>query len=775
MAASLVRGRKFHILSENLHQRAKEIFGKLVDLPRERQAKELENLCSGDNQLKREVASLLDFHTARSLMAEPPKPKIRHRSTLNTTRLHKSWFQKAVAYLPIASQLLLLFAAILPIVWYLSSLVKKNHTTLVAQELETLVSQRSDQLRQWHNDWQVKLQQIATHPVLQKRVTELTSRPNLNPNEDSDPLEIQRAVEEVLADSATFCFWDRQMRLLSQTQSGTEVREIPGWTPFRCADVMRASSGAMIIRLPGANRSVLPPPLTSNKATAFFPVRNASNELIGTLVVQSAAISGSFNTLTKSWIASNQTKSLDAYVVDESGYLISDLRFTDRRSKLLDLIQADSREANATTDPNSSQALLIRDPGMNLLNSDEKESHSASWPLTFAAQSIADAKSDSNATGYRNYVGQTVAGAWNYLPEQGLGVVMELPYDEAFKLVSEVNTALMVLLSLFGLATLISIVASWPKRRTRDVQSVGPYKMQEMLGEGGMGKVYLAEHSLLCRPTAIKILSAEKADLSVLMRFEREVQLASQLTHPNTISIYDFGRNDDGLFYYAMEYIDGGHLGQLVEFDGPLPPGRCIYLVRQLCFALREAHLAGVVHRDIKPQNVMLCDRGGEPDFVKLVDYGLVKAFVAGVSDSTSQTNFIIGTPRFMAPERLQSPWLADPRVDIYSIGGLIFYMLTGDLPPLVTPTSAHEPAQVGAETLNLQHIAPPFSRLLDQCMSYDSSSRPSSVSSLLNELDRLSIEFPWSREDSEKWWQRRGAKFKQFLATKRKNVNGTI
>jgi serine/threonine-protein kinase len=295
--------------------------------------------------------------------------------------------------------------------------------------------------------------------------------------------------------------------------------------------------------------------------------------------------------------------------------------------------------------------------------------------------------------------------------------------------------------------------------------------MLEVLGEGGMGKVYLAEHSLLCRPTAIKILSAENTDLNVLMRFEREVQLASQLTHPNTISIYDFGRNEDGLFYYAMEYVDGGHIGQLVEFDGPLPAGRCIYLIRQLCFALREAHLAGVVHRDIKPQNVMLCDRGGEPDFIKLVDYGLVKAFAPGISDSTSQTNFIIGTPRFMAPERLQSPWLADPRVDIYSIGGLLYYMLTAELPPLVSPSDSQGTTQIGVETLDLRHSALPFSGLLSQCMSYDPATRPSSIATLLHELDRLSVEFPWSREDSEKWWKKRGAKFKHFLATKRRKL----
>ncbi len=767
-------------MSENLHQRSKDIFGKLVDLPREAQARELERLCSSDPQLKREVASLLDFHTARSLMAEPPKPKIRHRSTLSTTRLHKSWREKTFAYLPVLTQLLLL-AMVLPILWHLVSLVKKNDTALVARELESMVAERSFQLLQWHRDWQSKMQQITAKPSLQQLISDLISKPEGDPPNANGSMEIQRSIEEALAAPATFCFWDKKMRLLSRTQFSSNESELPGWTPFRCADLMQAANGTMVIRMPTSKQGPLPPPLTTYEAIAFCPVRDSSNALVGTLVIQSAALTTSFDLMVSSWTILDSPKVYDSYVVDSNGYLVSNLRFGERYERLLTLTGA-GRSANPSgssgaqsTEKLHRRDLLMRDPGMNLLDDPQAATQSANWPLTLAVNKITEGNSGSNVNGYRNYLGQKVAGAWDYLPDQHLGVVSELDYEDAFKLRGEVNSTLLLLISIISLATLISIAACWPKRRTRDVQSVGPYKMQEMLGEGGMGKVYLAEHSLLCRPTAIKILSAENADLSVLMRFEREVQLASQLTHPNTISIYDFGRNEAGLFYYAMEYIDGGHLGQLVEFDGPLPPGRCVYLVRQLCFALREAHLAGVVHRDIKPQNVMLCDRGGEPDFIKLVDYGLVKAFAPGVSDSTSQTNFIIGTPRFMAPERLQSPWLADPRVDIYSIGGLIYYMLTADLPPLVTPTVADEPADVGVETLNLHNIADSFSRLLDQCMSYDSSSRPSSIASLLIELDRLSIEFPWTREDSEKWWKRRGAKFKQFLATKRKNVNGNI
>lgn len=751
-------------MSDNLHQRAKEIFGKLVELPREAQAKELERLCEGDTQLRHEVGSLLDFHTARSLMAEPPKPKIRNRSTLGTTRLRKSWLQRAIAYLPILGLVLLLAVGIVPMIMYLSALVERNNRTLVEQKLTKLIDERTLELDRWHLDWRKKLLDIASKPSIQQ------SAPGAEASN-----EIQRSIEEALASSATFCIWDKQMHLLSRTPVASDVKEIPGWTPFRCADLMRASAGELIVRIPVPAQTTLPPPLTSNEATAFCPVKNTAGEVIATLVIQSPVIGKSFDDIVAVWNSTNDDSgAFDTYVVDCKGHLLSLNRFPEQLRRLNQLLRDRSNnelKSNESKNVSSIQGILIRDPGKNLLEGEIPDAHPASWQLTQAVRGISESKDGTNSEGYRNYLGQLVVGSWRSRPQDNLGLVIALPRKDAFKFVNDVDQALAVLLGLCTLGTLIGLVVSWPRRTARRLRSVGPYKIQELLGEGGMGKVYLAEHSLLCRPTAIKILSGEIADLSVLMRFEREVQLASQLTHPNTISIYDFGRNEEGLFYYAMEYIDGGHLGQLVEFDGPLPAGRCIYLIRQLCFALREAHLAGVVHRDIKPQNVMLCDRGGEPDFIKLVDYGLVKAFAPGISDITSQTNVIIGTPRFMAPERLQSPWLADPRVDIYSIGGLLYFMLTAELPPLVTPTGSQEIVQIGVETLDLKHSAIPFSGLLSQCMSCDPATRPSSISTLLHELDLLSVQFPWSREDSENWWKKRGAKFKQFLASKRKKM----
>ena len=361
--------------------------------------------------------------------------------------------------------------------------------------------------------------------------------------------------------------------------------------------------------------------------------------------------------------------------------------------------------------------------------------------------------------------------------EHEIGIGFEKDYESEFQLAFFLRNSLLGMSAFFALALFATSLGyaftNLKNRRLRNSGEVGPYQIQEVLGEGGMGRVYLAEHALLCRQSAVKVLTKGITDLSAISRFEREVQLASQLTHPNTIAIYDFGRNNDGLFYYSMEYINGAHLGQLVDYRGPIQPGRCIYILRQLCRALVEAHAAGVVHRDVKPQNIMVCNRGGEPDFVKLFDYGLVKAFAPGVSHNSSQTKIVVGTPRFMAPERLNSPWLADPRVDVYSVGALAYYLLTGMLPPLVTMDDGLDSQQTsGVETLDLPMAVVDFGELLSACMSVEPSTRPSNMESLLTELENLSAKYPWSREDSAEWWDKHEAKLLLLVRNKRKTMH---
>lgn len=216
------------------------------------------------------------------------------------------------------------------------------------------------------------------------------------------------------------------------------------------------------------------------------------------------------------------------------------------------------------------------------------------------------------------------------------------------------------------------------ERKVEEARRLGQYTLEEKIGEGGMGEVYRARHAFLRRPTAVKILPLERTQAEGIERFEREVQLTSQLTHPCTIQIYDFGRTDDGTFYYAMEFVDGITLEELVASFGAQPAGRVVRILADICGSLAEAHGLGLVHRDIKPQNVMLTTRGGVHDAVKVLDFGLVKSRTADSVTGDRSNEVVRGTPAYMAPEAIASPGAVDARTDLYAVGAVGYYLLAG-------------------------------------------------------------------------------------------------
>ena len=218
------------------------------------------------------------------------------------------------------------------------------------------------------------------------------------------------------------------------------------------------------------------------------------------------------------------------------------------------------------------------------------------------------------------------------------------------------------------------------RREAFRARQFGQYRLLERLGAGGMGEVYKAEHVLLKRPCAIKLIKPRSAaDSTALARFEREVRATAELTHWNTVEIYDYGHTDDGTFYYVMELLHGLSLDELVNQHGPLPPARAVHFLRQTCRALREAHASGLVHRDIKPANIFAARRGGIFDVAKLLDFGLVKQRTNEENkgqDVTSKGAFA-GSPLFMAPEQATDFGEEDARSDIYSLGAVSYYLLT--------------------------------------------------------------------------------------------------
>jgi serine/threonine-protein kinase len=305
------------------------------------------------------------------------------------------------------------------------------------------------------------------------------------------------------------------------------------------------------------------------------------------------------------------------------------------------------------------------------------------------------------------------------------------------------------------MAWVIAKVVYGLRAEVKKATRLGQYTLEEKIGEGGMGVVYRARHALLRRPTAIKLLSPDRASLQDVRRFEREVQLTSMLTHPNTVAVYDFGHTHDGVFYYAMEHLDGISLHDLVERDGQQSPGRVIHILMQLAGALAEAHAVGLVHRDVKPANVFLCERGGIPDFVKVLDFGLVKH--AGKTDPTmSRVDAITGTPHYMAPESITAPETVDARVDIYAVGAVGYYLLTGDTVfegnNLVEICSHHLHSSPEPPSRRSSEISPALEKVILQCLEKSREARPASAGALIELLRACPSN--WDTTTAQRWWK---------------------
>ncbi len=315
-----------------------------------------------------------------------------------------------------------------------------------------------------------------------------------------------------------------------------------------------------------------------------------------------------------------------------------------------------------------------------------------------------------------------------------------------------------------ALSTLVSFVTFRLRKSVARAQRLGQYTLGERLGEGGMGIVYRAEHEMLRRPTAIKLLPPSRAGEASLKRFEREVQLTARLTNPHTVSIYDFGRTPDGLFYYVMEYLDGVDLETLVQQEGPLAPARAVRILRQVCDALAEAHGIGLIHRDVKPANIILCERGGSPDVAKVLDFGLVKDLSDPADPGLTSENVLQGTPQYMAPEAIRDSASADPRSDLYALGAVAYFLLTGT--PVFSGRSAletiHHHLQTAPEppSKRLGRALPAdLEALVLACLSKDPSERPESARALCRSLKSCAGVPPWNEAEAEGWWRERARK----------------
>lgn len=448
----------------------------------------------------------------------------------------------------------------------------------------------------------------------------------------------------------------------------------------------------------------------------------------------------------------------NTYAFNRQGVLISDSRFEAQLQRLG--LLPDSAQAQSILN------LQIRSPGVDLTRGERPKRPPSEWPLTRMAAAATSGQDGLDLEGYRDFRGVPVLGAWRWLPEYELGVATEVSVAEALQVIRPLLFAYRILfwlLVLAGVGFVFTYVAIYRLRlRIHESRRIDRYRLEKKIGEGGMGEVYMARHQFLPRPTAIKLLRMDKTSPETLARFEREVQLTSQLTHPNTIEIYDYGHTPEGIFYYVMEYLDGITLARLIEAEGAVAPARVIHILRQVCASLQEAHEVGLIHRDIKPLNIVLCRLGGEPDFVKVLDFGLVREIELPEDQSVTDTHVINGTPLYIAPERLRDPRHVDARCDIYSLGVVGYNLLTGK--DLYEGASALEishhtlhspipkPSRHGARDL-----PPALEALIVQCLAKDPLARPASAREIMDRLDELAGERPWDWREAALWWDRHG------------------
>jgi eukaryotic-like serine/threonine-protein kinase len=451
----------------------------------------------------------------------------------------------------------------------------------------------------------------------------------------------------------------------------------------------------------------------------------------------------------------------ETYAFDQHGLLLSKSRFDDQLRKL-GLLDA--------TNTSSALNLRLYDPGVDLTKGMKPAVEEPSTrELTRIVAAAVSGEDGVDVVADRDYRGVPVVGAWRWLPEYGFGVASQIDAAEAYRPLRLLQGIFVLLFLVLVFCACIMFLFSYRdvawRRRLGEAElklkQLGQYTLEQKIGEGGMGIVYRARHALMRRDTAIKLLLPERADSASVERFEREVCLTCQLSHPNTIQIFDYGHTPEGVFYYVMELLQGLNLRELVTRYGPVSEGRVIHILTQVCDSLSEAHARGLIHRDIKPENVFLCERGGVPDCVKVLDFGLVRLYRNGRGDNRhlTQEKDIVGTPCFMAPESIKNAALTDPRSDVYAVGALAYFLFTGEhafdaetvmeiyekqLTQTPVPPGQRRPGSI---------ISSGMERTILSCLERDVSLRPQTV----GELRALLLASPhaneWGLEARAAWW----------------------
>lgn len=653
-----------------------------------------------------------------------------------------------------------------------SSAIRTTMKSSFQSQLQTLLNVETAMLETWLKTQAAGVEtQANSRPVrdlIEKLITihddgsQLRSEPNQPTAALSTTAQLgaqlgkELGVGMVSHDFVGYFVTDRKQKILASSEPELVGRTVAEYENF----LTRTFEGTTVFSTPMPSIVLMKDErgrMRTGQPTMFVaaPVRDAGFQVVGALAMQIKPEREFTRILQLGRIgASGET-----YAFDKRGLLVSNSRF-DEDLMLLGLLP-DEEGAKSIL------SLTLRNPGGNMMEGYRPKVRRAELPLTKMAAKATAGEAGVDVDGYPDYRGVPVVGAWTWLPKYQIGVTTEVDYDEAFRPLTIVQWMFFGIYTLLGVSSAVifggTLIVARLRREAQkaaiEAKKLGQYVLDRKLGAGGMGVVYKGHHAMLRRPTAIKMLNVDLVNDESIQRFEREVQITCQLNHPNTVAVYDYGRTPEGVFYYAMEYLDGIDLQVLVERYGPQSEARVIHILTQVCGSLFEAHSQGLVHRDIKPANIMLNRRGTEPDLVKVLDFGLVKA-LDEKKQSGMTSSGLTGTPLYMSPEAIQSPNAIDTRSDIYAVGAVGYFLLTGQ--PVFSSSSLVE--------LCRQHVSqnpdPPSHRLgravsptlenaLLACLEKNRAKRPQTARDLAVMLSKTPTAKTWSLDEADAWWGR--------------------
>ena len=641
------------------------------------------------------------------------------------------------------------------------SLVEGTTRAELASRLQTILNANIVALNLWFTERQYDAQSFASEPNVREAIEQLAALGN-DPNisetalANSSPAKMLRFELMPLSEAQHYLDYVVVLpdkRILASPYPGQVGKRAP-----QLYDLFlnKALEGQLSISRPFARQATLS--LRAEGPTMFVaaPVRSTNGAVVAVLGLRmqpEKQFSQIFSEV-------HMGETGEAYAFDRRGMMLTATR-SDSVLKILGLVPP-GRENTAILN------LKLLDPEEELRPGVTPVKPRDELGLTRMALAATTGSDGYDVRGYRNYRGVEVVGAWAWLPKYGMGVATEVAVQEAFQNLYVLRQAFLVLFlllalsgaAIFGFAMLVERLQASVRKSTLAARRLGQYVLVQEIGRGANGMVYRARHSLLRRPVAIKLLSPDLTNEDNAAQFEHEVQMTSQLTHPNTVSIYDYGRTPEGLFYYAMEYLGGTDLNQLVRQFGPQPAGRVIHILRQVCGSVAEAHRIGLIHRDIKPANIILTRRGGVCDLVKVLDFGLVKAVTSGTARN-QVTDGVVGTPHFMPPEAVDRPESVDARSDLYSLGAVGYWLLTGktlfdeQTVEGLMAQQVKQPPPTPAERLG-KEVAADLSSLLMQCLAKSPEQRPASAEALDQALARCAAAGTWTARDAEEWWRSR-------------------